>query len=512
MQQRLTHKHRGIALLPALCALLLVPGSSFAQHTYYISKSTGSDANTSAQAQSKSTAWAHLPGMPSCTSNCQSYKPVAGDRFILKGGDTWTASDLGIDWEWSGTSGSRIYIGVDQTWYAGSSWVRPIFNCGSTSCVRQTYGNVIWLAGNYTTIDNIEFTGYQQSGAGNLSAFYGNSNEIENFYFHGWSRTAGSSAYNTFVNTNNTSSGGGIGSLFHDNVIDGSDSPNQDFMGGVLHGDQVYNNVIRYVYNNNGGFNSVHGNLIEHNFISTSGDHCNMFFFQGIATGSVGYFYNNIVQHTGCGSTLYMLSNSSCTTCTGYVYNNVFWDTNVSPEAITAGGHVPTGTYYFYNNTIAPFGTNCMGNGDSGGGGSSKSTTHYANNHCISTGAMCDGTGTTCVNDGTNLQQTAAVANANTSPHFDQYTSSETYAYSPVASTNSTVGTGTNYTSMCSGTLAALCSDTTYPTYDVLNHKVVMRTAVARPSSGSWNIGAYYYGGGGSPLVQPPTSLTLTVH
>ena len=309
MRTKFLSPRRAITILFIVGDLFVLSSSLFAQHTYYISKSTGSDSNGATQAQSKSTPWAHLPGMVSCTSTCRSYTPVAGDRFILKGGDSWVASDLGIDWEWSGTSGSRIYIGVDQTYFAGSSWTRPIFNCQNTSCGTAFFGNTLWIAGNYTTFDNIEFTGYQQNDSQQLSAFYGNNSEIENFYFHGWSRTAGSSAFNSFVNTNNSSGGGANGSLFHDNVIDGSDSPNQDFMGGVLHGWSVYNNVIRYVYNNNGGFNDVHGNLIENNYISPSGDHCNMFFFQG-PQGMQGWFYNNVVRHTGCGSTLYMFSNS----------------------------------------------------------------------------------------------------------------------------------------------------------------------------------------------------------
>lgn len=465
--------------------------------TFYISKSTGMDTRTSGQAQSKATPWAHLPGMVGATSNAAARVPVAGDQYIFMGGDTWVNGDLGIDWEWSGSSGSRIYVGADKTWFSGGSWVRPKFDCQTTNCGTSFFGNVLWIAGNFTTFDNVEWTGYQQTGQLQLMAAFGNSNEIENFYVHGWSRTAGSSAFNTFVFTNNTSSGGGQLTLFHDNVIDGSDSPDQDFMGGVLHGYSVYNNVIRYVYNNNGGFNDVHGNLIENNFISPSGDHCNMFFFQGpVATD--GWFYNNIMRHTGCGSTLFMFSNSSCTNCTGYVYNNIFYDTDVSPEAITSGGHVATFQYVVYNNTIVA--NHCMGNGDSGGGGASKSTTHYENNQCITGGLFCDGTGTTCVNDGGNLQQTAAVATA------VGYTSSQTpYVYAPTSAGSPTVGAGTNLTASCSGNLAALCSDIAYATYNTIDHTVVMRSVNARPGSGAWDSGAYEFmdgatGGGSSSL------------
>ena len=75
---------------------------------------------------------------------------------------------------------------------------------------------------------------------------------------------------------------------------------------------------------------------------------------------------------------------------------------------------------------------------------------------------MCNTTGVTCNNFGNNLQQTTAQADANSSPKFDQYTASETYSYSPVATANSTVAAGQNAASFCSGNVAALCSDSTY--------------------------------------------------
>lgn len=491
-----------------ICWLCFMSVTASAQHTYYISKGSGSDSNTSTQAQSKSTPWAHLPGMHSCASNCASYTPVAGDRFILKGGDTWVAGDLGIDWEWSGTSASRIYIGVDQTWYAGSSWSRPVFNCQTSSCGTYSYA-IIWLAKNYTTFDNIEITGYQQSAGTSIVATYGNYNEVEDLYIHGWSRTAGSGSVNSFALANNWSGGGGIGTTFHNNVIDGADDPNKDFMGGILHGDMVYNNVVRYVYNGmNGVFNDIHGNLVEYNYVSTSGDHCNMVFFQGLFTASAGYVYNNVIRHSGCpgGSTLWLLGNANCTNCAMYAYNNVIYDVSgdFDPVDIPIGNHPGNsgGPFYIYNNTLEAGGSDAIGNGES----PPRFTTYYSNNHFINVNNTCLGTGTTCTNNGTNLIQTASQADSDTSPHYDQYTASETYAYSPVAATNSTVGMGTNYTSMCSGNLSTLCSDTSYATYDTTNHVVVMRTVDARPSSGAWDAGAYEFAGGGDAPA-PPTSL-----
>lgn len=480
---------RVMILSMAFIGLLFFSTSAFAQHTYYISKALGSDSNTSAQAQSQSTPWAHMPGMAGCTSNCASYTPVAGDRFILRGGDTWVANDLGVNWRWSGNANARIYIGVDQSWYAGGSWARPVFDCQNSSCGRTQYGNIIWIAGNYVTFDNVEITGYRQSSGGNLVAVYANYDEVSNCYFHGWSRSE--TAANSFAITLNWSGGGGTGAKFHHNVIDGEDSPNKDFMGGILHGDAVYDNVIRYVYNGmNGVFNDVHGNLVEHNYVSVTGDHCNMIFVQAPFSASGGIrMYNNVVRHASCsgGMTFWMLGNTGCSNCTSYAYNNVIYDNGPdSDKGISIGSHPAqgtTGTYYIYNNTIESGGGFCIGNGEA----SPRSTTHYSNNHCINSSTICNGAGTTCVNDGNNLVQTLAQASST------GYAANQSFAYSPTSASSPTVGTGIRHDSFCSGSMAALCSDSTYPSYDKTNHKVVMRTAVARPVSGPWDVGAYEY-------------------
>lgn len=496
---------------------LISSATLFAQHTYYISKSTGSDSNTATQAQSKSTPWAHLPGMQAgCISNCKSYSPIAGDRFILKGGDTWGSSDLGgVNITYSGSSTSPIYIGVDQTWFAGASWTRPVWSCQNTNCgdSSATLGNVVWLAGNYLMLDNIELTGYKYDGGGNVISTYGNNINVEHCYIHGWSRTSGATSMDPYAISMNWSNfaGEGTGTVYYQNVIDGSDSPNQDFMGGILHGSTVEGNVIRYVYNGmNGVFNVIDGNLVEYNYVSASGDHCNMIFPQGIFSGNILQISNNVVRHAQCngGTTIFVMANSSCTACTSYIFNNLLYDNEVdSDKGFSIGGPNANGNFYYYNNTVVTAGGYCMQNGSQGTG-----TAYYANFHCISPQPICNFLNGTCNNNGGNLSQTAAQADANTSPHFDQYTATETYAYSPVASTNSTVGGGSNLATSCSGAMATLCSDASYATYNTSNHAVSMRTTNKRPGSGPWDVGAYAFStGGSSPGVSSPSSLTVTV-
>ena len=112
-----------IFTLVAACILALSVAASAT--TYYIDYAAGSDSNSGT---STAAPWQHMSGMHGCIANCAKTTPKAGDSIILKGGVTWPNAAFPILWSWSGTSTSDIYIGVDQTWYAGSSWTRPIFD------------------------------------------------------------------------------------------------------------------------------------------------------------------------------------------------------------------------------------------------------------------------------------------------------------------------------------------------------------------------------------------------
>lgn len=517
MEQNLSSLHRQFRLITTACGLFLMTASAFAQHTYYISQSTGSDSNTSTQAQSKSTPWAHLPGMINCAANCASYSPVAGDRFILKGGDTWGTASLRVTWRWSGTAANRIYIGVDQTWFAGASWTRPILNCQNTQCGAD---NVIWLPANYVTFDNIEITGWQNGGGGGANGgklvwVYGNNDEIENFYIHGFSRNTSAAIVNSYAITADFSGPGVKGASFHDNVIDGSDSPNQDFMGGILHGDKVYNNVIRYVYNGFLGIaNDIHSNLVEHNYESPTGDHCNGIFNFAPMYGTSIYMYNNVVRHTssnGCVNFWINGNNGPNSSIVGYVFNNLLYDLNTG-NVLNIGAHDAGsyGTYYVFNNTVECGNDNNNCGWPSNWNGGPYYTGNFANNHWIASSQYYCPVGSTCTFKTELVQGIAQAKNIG-------YNASGTYAFSPANSSSSTVGQGTNVQSYCTslsaldvGAATACQSDTTYPEYDAVNHKVVLRTTNGRGSV--WDKGAYQYSS--SPVlsvVYPPNGVVATV-
>src|SRR3972149_2422574 len=70
--------------------VFLILGSSLNAATFYVDFNSGSDSNTSAQAQSQSTPWKRIPGVNGGSGAAASYATQPGDVFVLKGGVTWT--------------------------------------------------------------------------------------------------------------------------------------------------------------------------------------------------------------------------------------------------------------------------------------------------------------------------------------------------------------------------------------------------------------------------------------
>ena len=431
---------------------------------YYISKATGSDSNSGT---SETSPWAHMPGMPSCTNTCASTSPAPGNGLILRGGDTWTSSDLDITWLWNGTSSHPIYIGVDQGWYnssCGGSWCRPIFNATSSNGDIFNWANASWVIA-----DNIEIkgmtnnqNGFQEVGGSNVRA-------TQN-YFHGWTH-AGNSNNVGFV------AQCGAGSMFDHNVMDGTDST-QNTMNGVFGscgGTIQYNYFNLMVSGILASVDNVNNNIVQNAVTSADGDHCNGIFTFGPQTGTTLYVYNNITRGMQCsgGVNFWLVGNSGgCVGCTSFAYNNIIDASSASGNVFNIGGHPSdgnTGTYTVENNTIiANNGGTCMGNGES----SPRSTTNFANNHCINGSIICDGTGTTCNNLGGNLLQTMSTANK------QGYSASELEEYSPaypvaLPALVQRVGAGVSFwTSLLFGESihGVLCNSITFPSYDSTNH------------------------------------------
>ena len=494
--------------------------------TYYVSKSLGLDTHTSAQAQSKSTPWAHMPGMPSCTSSCASYNPAPGDSIILYGGDTWTSSDLGVNWTWSGSSGSAIYIGVDVTWYnssvCGASFCRPIFSCGGGTCSGSANAMIQIGGGSnvgqYTVWDNIEMTarglsdgrGYFQAYADNVTA--------ENFYVHGWNHT-GETGDTGFAFTNTTCCGAtGVGMVFDHDIVDGSDTTKDSLVCFFGIATIIENSVCNWVTNGaEGSFDQVHDSLFENLPVSFSaGAHQNAIQQAGNAHSSTNFFYNDVITGVQSGgiTKLWLGQAAGGANLTVYAFDNLLFS-NV------AGNDVDTcqlnsgncGTYTYFNNTFECGNSSGVG-GCQAGSGSLPPTqvAHWINNHCIATSCVnITGDPNYSYTETNSLIQSVATASG------QGYTAGSTFAFQPTLISGGTVGAGTNEQSLCT-TINSLdtnagtaCKyDTGYAcTYNTSNHTVSCpdRAELARPVSAAWDIGAYQYPGVtvALPVFTPPT-------
>lgn len=515
--------------------VLTLPG--FCQHTYYISKSAGSDSNTAAQAQSKSTPWAHLPGMFSATGNAKAYTPVAGDQFILKGGDTWVNSDLGVTLFQSGTSAncalpygsgatsSCIYIGVDQTWYAGSSWTRPTWDCGGSACASwgSAQSAFIYMGCKYCVVDNIEMKGFYLSNGG-AQFVYADQEYVEarNIYAHGWSHAAGASSQLASFFNCATDADNCVGSMMDNNVIDGSDSSTQEMMWGTYGGgmERIFNNYYAYGPGFVSSWNFFYGNLVEYCTDSFDGNHGNCVFNGGPLSGNYVFQFNNIIRHTattcpGCVKLWFMGQSAANSSLVGYAFNNVMYDNdpaNIIDVTPSNGTGSSWGTYYFFDNSIECGNDSNTTNCTYGATGGHPFTLYMRQNHWITSASVCGPA--TCPNESGDLVETVAQANSN------GYTSAQINAFSPTGSNSPTVGAGSNLQSYCSTlsgldsvTGAACQNSTAYAcSYETSNHTM---TCPGRPTSargtGAWDIGAYQYDAG-NPPPNPPTGLSVVVN
>lgn len=547
-----------------LSILFSLPASAT---SYYVA-ANGSDSNNGT---SESTPWLHAPGMPNCSGTCASTTPRAGDKVIFRGGDTWHFGNssatpyAGGTWNFSqsGSAGNLIYLGVDKTWYAGSSWVRPaltgdnpVFNGTSfpSSCAHD-FGSPsvksIASLGSYVQFDNFEITGVCWSTAisGNPGIVNTGSNDlITNDWWHGWTMT--SSADDKLGMTANSSN-----VTFDHDIFDGSDAPhfpagNSNCSNGTscTTGIAMYprcsvveNSVFHYirVVGVCTDAQLVHDNTFEYqasapsgNFEGNQHDDAIMYYHgSSSASGVFMLFYNNVIRHNWIDEQFYSgVSGGS----SAWMFNNVFYDNHSAiPEncwnlnAQSSG----TQTLYVVNNTFDNDTDNSSGlsngcvislYGNESGYGNSfgigwNGPINAANNHLIGYSNLASlfggrgGTYTYTVNDlGGNVIQSTSAARA------QGYTQSE----SPVAdrplpnctpSTCATLGAGVNESSLCSQASSdnELCSGTTGAASDsagILTYPTL--TVVQR--SGTWDSGAFQYTASGA-APNPPTGLAAVV-
>ena len=512
----------------------LVALSTFGVNSCYFIAANGSDSNDGAS-EASGHPWLHAPGMPNCTANCASHTPTSGDGFILRGGDTWhvgasTSPSTGgtMALSHSGSSSNYIYYGVDPAWYAAGTWQRPIFtgdNSLSTSpvssCSYQGF-DFIHVAADYIILDNFELTGMCWStsyasyvsyvGAGVSGA--GNPAFLENLYVHGWTRTTGAiQAGGSGLVGNNQY----YGETWRFNVIDGQDSDYHSLnpWGNSKDGYDLEYNVTRYA-----GGTSVfdychihHDNLFEYMSNVTDGStHTDVDFCYGEYGGGSGnpnLYYNNVFRYIGTLDTApvsysFVPGNDG----TDYLFNNVsyeVYDTSGGSNYLVTCDQGTCGAKVIWNSTCEgalPGYTACWAIGDTT---ITSVNNHWITNNGSTTSAIFVNTlPGYSVTESTSLYQTHSTANG------QGYTAAN--GFSPTSPSNSTVtASGTNETSgYCADSVlhnaaaeGACKLGITGVSYNSSAHTVVFPayTAVPRPSSGSWNVGAYQL----SSTVATPT-------
>lgn len=539
-------------------AVLLALGFGSVQRiyatTYYIA-ANGADTNSGT---SKSTPWLHAPGMPACAATCGATTPQPGDRFILRGGDTWhsakssvspyiggtwnfhfSGSAAGCDFD-NGLQTTCIYVGVDQSWYSGASWTRPAINMdnpiqstlipsGQHCVYDETNGPIgISIQASYVTVDNFEFYGHCHENPPNtLSGSYtfrnGSYITIQNSYFHGWSEvnnTAGGMDKAYMIGTASSSQRHNV--ISH-NVFDGSDSyctGNYACSGQVVYIDSYIfeYNVCRRVAGCQGAAGiqcKTHDNLYEQMYESWDGSSHGDIDFVYNNYGACPYiaFYNNIVRQDTIGQSIALSAPSGGTI---YLFNNIFWSNgNPTNCVVFTNQDSNTATAYVTNNT---FDAPCtVGNTQNNNNLQYfRGTIHYANNHFIgysspslsSVYALGSNPYVSVADDGGNVFQSEATANS------EGYVPSNNYQ--PTSTTGATYHTGADLGSSCAiySSDSALCNGSTGGVTDTAGTGGKPSPYIASvPARGTtWDAGAYQYANQtGGTGVNPPTGLTALV-
>ncbi len=527
---------------------------------YFVS-AAGLDTNKGTTEQ---TPWLHVPGMSTCANNCLALQKAGvppGTGFIFRGGDAWhfgnssTSPYTGgtFDWnalDYSGSSARPLYLGVDQTWYSGAAWARPVFTGDNPVCGPQNVGGGCYLNSansineyyvgscayqvgkqnvminfnnvNYATIDGVEITGLcQQDFNGSLEDYYINysasqGNIYNNLYIHGWTHlqfgnhasptscTDGSVCFGIFAFYGGQSGAGSPSETLTYDVLDGSDSDPR--AGGMCYCDwwqvsySVFNNTTQAIVRD---IHLFHDNVQQ--YIYDNG-HGNQLEAVGENNGA-NAVYNNVWRNLAPnGVSLVGVWLLPTTGNTDYVFNNV--ENGVAAlQMHNIGNHGSSnGTYQYFNNTIETdvsqmiFGCQYLD-------GAFIDTNQHLIDAASPYSSPCN-----------SHTVTTDVAMSNSAAASGGYTGSQTFVYSPTSSSSPTVEKGTNEQSYCtalstaglSAAASACQADTTYAcAYNSSSHNIICpaRTAVPRPGSTAWDVGAYQF----RMAPNPPTGVTGAV-
>jgi hypothetical protein len=395
--------------------------------------------------------------------------------------------------------------------YSNSLFKRPIFDGKSLAT------GILNVSGSYLTFDSLEFTGQIANTSSDYVAYVAATNGnilLENMDIHGWKRCLGS-GNPTATCTGAVSDNSNVVNGVYAALYGGLSPSGMEVLNSNIGGDSVTDSgglrgwqIVISSYLHDMSFGDDHGGQLIHD---------NIFYNIGATfdrTTHTDVTYLDCFDQQ-CGSGL--------STLTAYIYNNWIINTvgnstatQIYPNPGSAG---VTGTvaYYIFNNVISNTGSGAGFEGNDidpyGASGSLTMKVYDWNNtynlvsggicvqvdsrtypmtvvdvrnlHCI---AM---SGTTFNPDGTISPYSLDLLLQSVSTANGQGYVAPTWA--PTSPSASTVGTGTNLTSFCSGSLTALCSTTT------LGGTLA---STSRPSTGAWDEGAYLY------VADPPSAPT----
>jgi hypothetical protein len=419
----------------------------------------------------------------------------------------------------------------------GSPPVWPIGECGS---FPSTCAPGLVITGAYVLINGIEFRNMltTQSGTGGVDGeerpfvdMQGRSDTVANSYVHGMGLNC------VVVNTNCSTQGGNLGAIesespYQEMASDIVENGDIVFLGtsgqqaagicntnllcgsfafGYMTGTQntgpvsVHDSVgfsntwqLRYIGNDSSGsdpFLSYNNEFWLTTYSANATAHINSRYMQLIPP-AVLISHNNFVHSQVGGTSSQMECGSPSGNVTYYFYNEVVWNIGTGTQDYSPGC-----TIYLYNDTMyANNGGSCVNASSSG---ISYNIT-MQNLHCIQTPAAQNPFWATATNanfvnsSGSNIPanvQAASVVQSISTANGQGYNNNN--LFSPVSSANATVqfstSSGTaNLTALCSGNFAALCNDI---------------NGAARPASGGWQAGAYFFGGS---IINPANNPTCS--
>lgn len=523
-----------------ILALLLSAVPAFS-NTYYISSSTGLDTRTSAQAQSKSTPWAHVPGMANATSNASTYTAVAGDNFILMGCDVWYNASFPLALSFGGSTGNVVTVGVDQTWFNAtncpSTWNRPIFDAhmssgsstptqiGGTGCTNNNM--FVQFGASWITMDNVEMRNLFYHNDAENSCYGGNllwevtSSDhvtVSNSYEHGWAMNLpynSSTSNDTDILVNVSGSPLCPNCLLTKNVADNcaTTSGNGTLPGGALNMINITYSIFTCMAN---AYKPTIAGEFGWNNISFVGDspdptiHPNCIETLSLATGTGTYHIHDNRVHDAYGCEGLQIGNPGET---DYVWNNIWYNMTVVgangpqvPQSLT-----PVAMYFWNNTIVVPRWSGCIT--DAAHGYTWSGPFQSINNLCINTAGSNSSQSSTHTNP---VSAPTAVLIPNTglttsTATSDGYTNAQPFVYSPTSAGSPSVGAGINLTSRWPAGFTTVDSHIicTEQTISGVVQSVCTGTANTRPGSGAWDVGAYEFTGSVTPTPSAPINRAI---